>query len=88
MTEYLTSGTWTSVWDDEQRVPHLVKGNQWVGYDNEASVKLKAQLAVDLGLGGCMVWSLETDDFNGVSGTDFPLIRTINEVLGHVSVGF
>ena len=35
------------------------------------------------GLGGVMVWSIDTDDFTGraCGGPDFPLLRTINNAL-------
>lgn len=38
-----------------------------------------------MGLGGGMVWSVETDDFNGISGVKNPLLRAINDALGNVS---
>ena len=45
----------------------MVDGVKWISFDNERSVKLKAKLALDLNLAGVMVWSIETDDFNGES---------------------
>ncbi|XP_067001763.2 chitinase-3-like protein 1 [Anabrus simplex] len=80
-------GGWTVVWDDEQKVPYASKGNQWVGYDNIESIKLKTQFAVDLGLGGAMIWSVETDDFLGTcAGYKYPLLTAINEVLSGGSI--
>ena len=40
-----------------------VRGDRWVSYDDEHSVRLKAEFAFDKKLGGVMVWSVETDDF-------------------------
>lgn len=37
-------GGWTIVWDNEQRVPHMYKGDQWIGYDNPQSIKVKVIL--------------------------------------------
>ena len=44
----------------------MVKRDKWVSFDNEQSVKLKADLAWDQRLAGVMVWSIETDDFQGL----------------------
>lgn len=33
------------------------------------------------GLGGIMMWSVETDDFRGICGDKYPLLRSINRVL-------
>ena len=49
----------------------MVDGVKWISFDNERSVKLKAKLALDLNLAGVMVWSIETDDFNGESSRAF-----------------
>ncbi|XP_069678524.1 acidic mammalian chitinase-like [Periplaneta americana] len=73
--------SWNVIWDDEQKVPFACNGNQFVGYDNPKSIGLKAQYVVSKGLGGAMIWSLETDDFLGkCHGSKFPLLRAINEV--------
>lgn len=29
-----------------------------------------------------MIWSIETDDFRGVSGTTYPILKAIQETLG------
>ncbi|XP_049812393.1 acidic mammalian chitinase-like isoform X1 [Schistocerca nitens] len=80
--EKLKSGGWKVTWDEEQKVPYAVHENQWVGYDNEESIRLKSQYVLDMGLAGGMIWSLETDDFKGLnSSTTYPLLRTINQVL-------
>lgn len=44
------------------------------------------EFAKKMGLGGGMIWSIDTDDFLGVSGTKFPLLRAINEALENVSI--
>lgn len=73
------------MWENEQKVPYMFKDNVWVGFDNERSIKEKVQYAMDLGLGGMMVWSIDTDDFLGRCGKAYPLLTAVNEALGHVS---
>ncbi|KAI7815262.1 chitinase [Rhyzopertha dominica] len=80
--ELQLDGSWTVVWNEEQSVPYAYKDNQWVGYDNPASVEIKVAYAKSMSLGGIMVWSVETDDFRGVCGTKYPILRTINNGLG------
>ncbi|XP_050500347.1 chitinase-3-like protein 1 [Diabrotica virgifera virgifera] len=74
-------GGWTYVWDNEQQVPHMYKGDQWVGFDDPKAVQVKTKYAQDKGLGGVMAWAIETDDFQGLSGVKNPLLRAINEQL-------
>ncbi|KAI4468380.1 chitinase [Holotrichia oblita] len=80
--ENIAQGGWTVVWDDEQQVPYAYKGNQWVGFDNAKSMTLKTEYAKYYGLGGVMVWSLETDDFNGKCGEKDALLKAIKRTLG------
>lgn len=39
-----------------------------------------------LGIAGAMVWSIETDDFHGVCGEEFALLKAINSALGGSAV--
>lgn len=73
-----TQDSWNIVWDDSCSAPYAYKGNQWVGYDNPKSIEIKCRFAKSKNLGGVMMWSIETDDFRGISGTTFPLLRTMN----------
>ncbi|XP_046398944.1 chitinase-3-like protein 1 [Ischnura elegans] len=78
---------WTEVRDEYIMAPYTWNGRQWIGYDDQESIKLKAQFAVGLGLKGAMVWSIETDDFHGgCHGVKFPLLRAIWDGLngGHI----
>ncbi|EDW04732.1 GH12757 [Drosophila grimshawi] len=75
---------WTQEWDEEQQVPYAYKDRQWVGYENERSLQLKAQYAMEQKLGGIMIWSLESDDFRGNcdgNKTRYTLLHEINRVL-------
>lgn len=45
------------------------------------SITEKAEYIKSNDLGGAMVWSIETDDFRGISGEKYPLINTLNRIL-------
>ncbi|XP_008210082.1 probable chitinase 2 [Nasonia vitripennis] len=79
--EKFLNENWHVEYDQEQQVPYAVSENQWVGYDDERSLTEKAGLVNKLNLGGMMAWSIETDDFKGVCGEKFPLLKTINYAL-------
>ncbi|CAB3367817.1 Hypothetical predicted protein [Cloeon dipterum] len=69
---------WTEVWDAEQAVPCAYRSDQWVGYDNMKSVGIKSKYALDQGLGGVLVWSLDMDDFRNLCGAGkFPLVTAL-----------
>nr|AFC60660.1 chitinase [Pandalus japonicus] len=76
---------WTIVHDPAMNEPYaycLQLNNIWMSYEDPDSVALKAQYALDKGLAGCMVWSVETDDFHGkCHGEPFPLMTSIVETL-------
>ncbi|KAJ8681992.1 hypothetical protein QAD02_017784 [Eretmocerus hayati] len=81
LCEKMSKETWRIEFDDEQRVPYAVKGNQWIGFDNPRSIREKAELVNALGLGGAMLWSIETDDFRGICGSQYVLLKTLNHEL-------
>lgn len=53
------------VWDDEMKVPYLVDGDQWVGFDDEKSIRHKMRWIKENGYGGAMAWTVDMDDFSG-----------------------
>uniref|UniRef100_A0A0P4WCZ4 chitinase n=2 Tax=Scylla olivacea TaxID=85551 RepID=A0A0P4WCZ4_SCYOL len=77
-------GLWQIVWQKAHQVPYMFRDNMWVGYDDDVSLNLKAAYAQRLGLGGVMIWSIDTDDFTGAcsqKGIKFPMLRAINQAL-------
>ena len=73
---------WSIVWEACHQAPYMFNQNKWVSYDNEESVRLKADFAWEKELGGVMVWSIETDDFKGLCGGEkFPMMRALNNAL-------
>ncbi|XP_066255919.1 uncharacterized protein [Euwallacea similis] len=62
--------------------PIAFKGNQWVGYDDQNVVKMKAEYVVENGLGGIMFWAIDNDDFRGnCHGKPYPLIEAGKEAM-------
>lgn len=73
---------WTSVWEEEHQAPYMYRENSWMSYDDERSLRIKAEFAYDHKLAGVMTWSIDTDDFLGYcGGPKFPLLRTLNNAL-------
>ncbi|XP_022669699.1 probable chitinase 10 isoform X2 [Varroa jacobsoni] len=79
----------TYVWDDEQKVPYAYLGDQWVGFDDERSIRNKMKWIKKNGFGGAMIWAIDMDDFQGTcTDKKWPLIGAIGEeLLGHPSRG-
>jgi chitinase len=79
--EMLKNGA-TYIWDDEQKVPYLVDGDQWVGFDDERSVRNKMKWLLENDYAGAMVWTVDMDDFTGTcAGRKYPLIEIMGEEL-------
>jgi chitinase len=55
---------WSTYWDQMTETPFAYnkQTNQFVTYDDPASLRIKTQFAKEHGLGGMMLWSLEMDD--------------------------
>jgi chitinase len=50
----------------------------WISYDNEKSVQAKTNFAMSQKMAGVLIWSLDTDDFKGLCGSQkFPLLKSI-----------
>ena len=60
--------------------PYCYKGDQWFSYDDEKSFEVKAKYILDHQLGGAMVWSIDTDDFQGFCGRKNGLLETLADV--------
>lgn len=63
-------------------MPYTYKNYDWISYENVLSLQEKTEFALKNGLGGGMVWSIETDDFLNVCGNGkYVYLNTIKMVL-------
>jgi len=76
----LEKGLWFSGRDEEG--PYIKRGDQWIGYDDPISVKVKIAYVRATGLGGVALWSLDLDDFQVINDNNcfFFFVQTFNSV--------
>ncbi|OWA50139.1 Acidic mammalian chitinase [Hypsibius exemplaris] len=78
---------YTVVRDPVTKVPHAYSADQIIMYDDEESVKEKANYAKKNHLSGVYIFSVDQDDVQGFCGSRFPLTRAAASILrtGHRS---
>ncbi|KAF2885389.1 hypothetical protein ILUMI_20787 [Ignelater luminosus] len=77
-----TTAGYVEHWDEESRTQYAISGENVITFDNERSIAEKVKFAMEQKLGGIMVWSVDTDDFQGDCGDkNFPLMRAINKAI-------
>jgi len=59
---------WVKRYDDVGKVPFMHKDRQWIGYEDEDSLKIKMDFIRGRGYAGAMTWALDMDDFKNVCG--------------------
>jgi len=66
VADQLKSGVLKSSWDDKAHAPFAYdeKGKVWFSYDDERSMNQKLDFIEAQGLGGAMIWEVDTDDFH------------------------
>ncbi|XP_070765965.1 acidic mammalian chitinase-like [Enoplosus armatus] len=67
----------------DQRAPYATTKNQWVGFDNKASLSTKVSYLKSNNFGGAFVWSLDLDDFSGqfCKQGNYPFISHLHNLL-------
>uniref|UniRef100_A0A8D0CJK2 chitinase n=1 Tax=Scleropages formosus TaxID=113540 RepID=A0A8D0CJK2_SCLFO len=77
---YYEVGASLRSWIEEQKVPYVTKGNEWVGFDTKESFDIKVQYLQNNKFGGAFVWSLDLDDFAGqfCGQGNYPLISHLH----------
>lgn len=78
---------WQSGRDAERKSgPYAMSRDQWVGYEDPASVEAKARYAVNNDFGGIAAWTVDLDDFQNRCCTEsYPLLKAINRALGRLN---
>lgn len=73
----------------DQQVPYALGGKDWVGFDDEDSLRNKVRYAKSKGLGGVMFWAVDLDDFSGkfCGKGPFPLMNAVKDECGASSSG-
>ena len=80
----LAEGNWTERYDSVGECPYAFKGNQWVGYENAHSLRVKADWLRNNSYGGAMVWALDLDDYRGSCGEKNVLFNALaNGLIGY-----
>lgn len=75
-------GLWKVVRHEAHQAPYMYRDDKWVSYDDADSIKRKVAFARSCELAGVMVWSIDTDDFQGRAGAGrYPLLTAINRAL-------
>ncbi|XP_076061874.1 endochitinase-like [Oratosquilla oratoria] len=59
---------WSKCYDDIGLVPYTHNGDQWVGYEDPDSLKIKMDYIRDMGFLGAMTWAIDQDDFHNWCG--------------------
>lgn len=53
--------------DIYSQVPYAYRNYDWIAYENEMSVAIKAQWVIKTGMGGIVTFALNFDDFKGLN---------------------
>ncbi|XP_035774889.1 endochitinase-like [Anopheles albimanus] len=85
----LQSG-WTGFYDYVAEMPFAVRGNQWMGFEDTRSIKVKLDFMVEKRLGGIVLQYVDYDDFWGFCGMRNSMTNYIYQRLQQIpsDIGF
>lgn len=72
---YVGKNGYVRYYDEMAQCPYVFDGTTWIGYDDEQSIKVKTEYAMDKGLGGVFFWEFGGD-------RNLVLQKVISETLG------
>lgn len=69
--------------DKQSCSPYASSGTEWISFEHVSSMSCKAHYIKVMGLGGAMIFSLNTDDFRGICSENqkFPLVKIVRSIL-------
>lgn len=78
IVNFIASG-WVRHWDNTSKVPYIINPEmtRLITYDDTASIRIKAQYALDQNLAGAMFWSMNHDKI----GNQQPLVETLGTIM-------
>ncbi|XP_073964913.1 probable chitinase 2 isoform X1 [Choristoneura fumiferana] len=78
------SHSWSHHWDHSSSTPYLRHNERVIVYDDAQSIAIKVKMAMSYGLGGLMVWSIDTDDFKGACAAPTNAYTTFTKTYGEI----
>ncbi|CAD6215960.1 GSCOCT00004262001.2-RA-CDS [Cotesia congregata] len=84
MSYYEICSKLEGLWDHgrDRDGPYINFGDQWVAYDDPISIKIKVAYIKSTNLGGVSLSSLDFDDFVGICGDPWPILKVAARGLG------
>ncbi|XP_058813179.1 endochitinase-like [Topomyia yanbarensis] len=65
-------------WDDIAQCPFAFSTEEWIGYEDERSLRAKIDWSIKNRLAGIYAFSLDLDDYRGHCGQPYPLTRVLH----------
>jgi len=76
----ISDSEWTKKYDNFAQVPYAYNSEQWIGYENEQSIKVKTDLIKEKKIAGVTIISLNSDDIYNLCGNgDYSFTRQFVE---------
>ena len=70
-----------TMWDSAAKAEYAYQDSKWISYDSVRTMEEKAEYALELGLAGMFMWSIDTEDFgNKCREGRYPLLTEINRM--------
>ncbi len=68
LQDFINKNGYVRYWDDEAKAPYLFNGKNFISYDDEESIREKADYVTEKGLYGMMFWEYCSDETHTLTG--------------------